>query len=138
MAATKGQINWTGIGWNSLTFTRITGCNVDQGGQLIRFKGDTDIYTSIIANVNNEPSVSVTSGDPASLHGIATGVSATWTGTLKDARGATGGDIIFVMINAVFETVTTNAQHAQFASATASWQGYSADGVTNPLTFTRA
>ncbi len=55
----------------------------------------------------------------------------------KDAMGATGGDIHYVMADAV-ENVETSGSHAEFGSATMQLLALSSDGTTNPLSFTRA
>lgn len=142
MSATKAQINWTAVSWGAspspTPMTRVTSVSVSQGGSLIKFKGDTDLYPTIIANVDNEPNVSVTTADVGTLMGFAPGASGTWSGTLNDAKLATGGAVVFTMINAVFENADTQAQHAAFGSVTGTWQAFSSDGSTNPLSFTRS
>jgi hypothetical protein len=138
IGATGAQINWEGVEYGSNPIKRVTSGGFSLGGQLIRFKGDTDRYTSIIANVNNEPSATFTTADVGSLMTIATSGSATLAATLKDALAATGGDVVFSLVNAVYETADTTAQHAQFGTVTATWQGYAADGMTNPLSISRA
>ena len=55
MAATKAQINWSSVSWNSTSITRVTNVSIGQGGSLIKFKGDTDVYPTIIAAVDIEP-----------------------------------------------------------------------------------
>lgn len=137
MSATKAQINFAAISWNSVNFTRVTSLGISQGGKLIKFKGDTDIYSTIIANVDNEPSVTITTADIGTVMGCVPGVSATFTATMNDAKTASGGSIVWTMINAVFENADSTAQHAQFGSVNASWQAYSSDGTTNPLSFAR-
>jgi hypothetical protein len=138
MSATKANINWTGVEFNSVNITRVTNASIGQGGQLIKFKGDTDIYPTIIANVDNEPHASITTADVGTMMGFVPGVSATLTATLNDAKGASGGAVNFTLANAVFENADTQAQHAQFGSVTGTWQCYSSDGATNPLSFTRS
>ena len=44
MAATKAQINWTVVSSTATNITRVTNASVGQGGNLIKFKGDTDLY----------------------------------------------------------------------------------------------
>jgi hypothetical protein len=138
MAATKAQINWTNVQHGSTPITRVTTASFGQGGSLIKFKGDVDQYPTIIANVDNEPHASVTTADVAVLMGIVPGTSATLQATLNDAKGQSGGAVVFAMANSVFENADTQAQHAQFGSVTGTWQAFSSDGVTNPLTFSRA
>jgi hypothetical protein len=137
MSATRAQINWASVTFGSTSITRITAGGFGQGGKLLRFKGDTDMYSTVIANVNNEPSATFTTADVGTIMGIAPGTTNTLAATLNDAKGATGGSVVFTMINAVFENADTTAHHAQFGSVTGTWQAFSSDGVTNPLSFTR-
>jgi hypothetical protein len=137
MSATRAQINWASVTFGSTAITRITTGGFGQGGKLIRFKGDTDMYSTVIANVTNEPGATFTTADVGTIMGIAPGTTNTLTATLNDAKGATGGAVVFTMINSVFENADTAAQHAQFGSVTGTWQAFSSDGVTNPLSFTR-
>jgi hypothetical protein len=137
MSATKAQINWTAVSHGSTSITRVSAASFSQGGSLIKFKGDVDNFPTIIANVDNEPHASVTTADVAVLMGINPGTTATLSATLNDAKLATGGAVVFAMANAVFENADSQGQHAQFASVTGSWQAFSSDGSTNPLSFTR-
>ena len=68
----------------------------------------------------------------------ARGTSASFSATHKDAKGATGGDILYVMANAVAENVETSGSHAEFGYTTQQLLAFSSDGTTNPLSFTRA
>jgi len=135
--ATKAQINWTSVQFGTTAITRVTNASVGQGGNLIKFKGDTDLYPTIIANVDNEPHFSITTADIGTMMGFNPGQTATLSATLSDAKGAVGGAVVFSMANAVFENADTQAAHAQFGSVTGTWQAYSSDGSTNPLSFTR-
>jgi hypothetical protein len=137
MAATKLQLNWSSVTFASVAITRVTSMAFDPGGSIIKFKGDTDVYPTTVANADNEPSATLTTGDVAALYGIAANTDATLIGTLKDARGAAGGDIIFTMTHAVYIGPTMNAPHAPFASATGTWQAWSTDGQTPPITIAR-
>jgi hypothetical protein len=137
MAATKAQINWASVSFGSTSLSMITAGGFGMGGKLLKFKGDTDLYSTVIANVTNEPYATFTTADVGTMMGIAPGTTNTLAATLADAKGATGGAVVFSMINAVFENADTTAQHAQFGSVTGTWQAFSSDGVTNPLSFTR-
>ncbi len=137
MSATRAQINWASVTFGSTAITRITTGGFGQGGKLLRFKGDTDMYSTIIANVTNEPNATFTTADVGTVMGIIPGTTNTLTATLNDAKGATGGSVVFTMVNAVFENADTSAQHAQFGTVTGTWQAFSTDGETNPLSFTR-
>ncbi len=137
MAATRANINWAAVNFASTAITRITSGAFGQGGKLATFKGDVDLYNTVVANVTNEPHASFTTADVGTMMGFSPGATGTLTATLNDARGATGGAVVFTMINAVFENAETQGRHGQFGSVTGTWQAFSADGVTNPLSFTR-
>ena len=49
MAATKGQMNWEAVSWNSVTITRVDNVAISMGGNLLDYAGDTDIYPTIQA-----------------------------------------------------------------------------------------
>jgi len=138
MPASRANINWTGVQFASTPITRVTAAMFGMGGTLIKFKGDTDLYPSIIANVNNEPHASVTTADVGTMFGFAPGAGGTLTGTLNDAKAQTGGAVVFTMTNAVFENADANAQHAQFGTTTGTWQAYASDGQTPPLSIGRS
>jgi hypothetical protein len=137
MSATKAQINWTAVNFGSTAITRVTAGMFGQGGNLLKFKGDTDLYPSIIANVDNEPHALITTADVGTMMGFAPGTSGTLTATLNDAKAVSGGAVVFTMSNAVFENAEANAQHAQFGTITGTWQAYASDGITNPVVITR-
>jgi hypothetical protein len=138
MSATKANINWTSVSFNSVTVTRVTNASFGQGGNLIKFKGDTDLYPTIIANVNDEPHASITTADVGTVMSSFTpGTTSTLVATLEDAKGASGGAVVFTLSNAVFENADAQGQHAQFASVTGTWQAFSTDGSTAPLAITR-
>ena len=137
MSATKAQINWSAVSFASTAITRVTNASVGQGGNLIKFKGDTDAFPTIIAMVDQEPHASITTADVGTMMGFIPGASGTLTATLNDAKLASGGAVVFTLANAVFENADTQAQHAQFGSVTGTWQAFSSDGSTNPLSFTR-
>jgi hypothetical protein len=138
MSATKANVNWTGVSHGSTTITRVTNASFGWGGRLIKFKGDTDLYPTIIVAPDQEPHASVTTADVGTVMSIAVGTTATLAATLNDAKSAVGGAVIFTMANAVFENADASAAHAQFGSITATWQAYSSDGSTNPLTISRS
>lgn len=138
MAATKISLNWTGVSYTpaagTLTaITKVTSMEFNFNGSLIHFKGDDDRYPTVIANADNEPSVSVTSGDVKALYSISPGTVCTVVGTLQDALKAAGGDITFTASNAVFSSPNMNASHGSFASASASWSCFSSDGQAPPI-----
>jgi hypothetical protein len=138
MAASKLQANWSAVSHGTTPITRVTQVSFSQGGSLASFAADGDRYPTVVVSLMNKPKATVTSADAAALMGIAPGTAATLSATHKDAQGGSGGDILYVMANAVVENVETAGGHGQFGSATMNLLAYSSDGTTNPLSFTRA
>ena len=141
--ATGRQINWASVGFTPsggslTTFTGVTNVSIDMGGQLLGFSGDTDKYSTTKVNVMNEPKCSVESGNPGQFIGIASGTTGTFTATHKDAKGATGGDIVYTLINAIAASPQVGGAHAQFGTGSLPFESFSSDGVTSPLSFVRA
>jgi hypothetical protein len=138
MAASKIQANWSTVSHAAQAITKVTAVTFSQGGALQTFAGDTDRYDTVIVNLMNKPTASITSADIGTLMGIAPGTTGSLTATHKDAKLASGGDIIYVLANAVAENATANGPFGNFGSATLSFRSFSNDGSTNPLSFTRA
>jgi hypothetical protein len=138
MSATKGQMNWASVAWNSVTMTRVNSVSIARGGGLLEYAGDTDIYDTIIVANAVKPTISVTTSDPAILLAMQPGVSSTFTATWKDVKGASGGDINFTISGAVFENTDAQGQHAQLGTATANWKVGTADGITDPIGIARS
>ncbi|MDG3005500.1 hypothetical protein [Paludisphaera mucosa] len=138
MAATKLQANWTAVSFGSTLISRVTQVTFTQGGSVAAYAADGDHFPTVVVNTMNKPKASVTSGDVAALMAIASGATSTFSATHKDAKGETGGDILYVLANAVAENAETSGSHGQFGTATLSLMAYSSDGITNPLSFTRA
>ena len=138
MAATKLQANWTAVSFGEAAITRVSQVTFTQGGSLTAYAADGDRFPTVVVNTLSKPRATVTSGDAAALMAIAPGTTATLSATHKDAKGEVGGDILYVLANAVAENAETSGAHGQFGSATLSVMAYSSDGITNPLSFTRA
>jgi hypothetical protein len=138
MAGTGVQINWDLVQYATTTIKRVTNAMFGQGGSLIKFKGDIDVYPSVIAAVDIEPHASITTGDPGTMMNFTPGQDATLTATMKDAKNVTGGDVVFTLTHAVFENADTTGQHAQFGTVTGTFQAYAPDGITPPLSFARS
>ncbi len=138
MAATKVQANWSAVAHAGVTIDRVTQMSFNVGGTLQSFSADTDHFPTVICNLMNKPTASVTSANAALLMGIVPGTTGTLTATHKDAKGASGGDILYTLINAVYATTSTSGGHNAFGTVNGNWEAYSSDGITNPLSFTRA
>lgn len=137
MAATGLQLNWSAVSFAGTTFTRVTSVMFTQGGTVIDFSGDNARYPQVVANNMNRPRCTINSGDVAALMGIAPGATGTISATQADALAAASGGIVWTMVTSVHENSDNTGQFSQFAGATASFMAYAADGITNPLSFTR-
>lgn len=137
MAASKVQANWTGVSHGAVSITRVGSVTFDRGGSIQTFSGDDDVFPTLVANLSNNPKASVTSADAATIMSISPGTIADFKATHEDAIGAVGGAINYTMTNACVENVQTSGSHGGFGTATASFVGYSSDGATNPISFTR-
>lgn len=137
MAATNLQMNWDAVTHGAVSIKRVQSVSFDMGGNNQGYAADVDQYNSVVVNTMNQPTATVVSGDPATLMGIAPGTDAAFSATHLDAKGATGGNIVYVLANAVSNGGQTSGDHAAFGTATMTFMGYAPDGVTNPLSFTR-
>ena len=104
MAATKLQMNWTNVTHASIPIIRVTSVMIDQGGELIEFSGDNDRFPVVVVNAVSRPKATITSGDAATLLGIAVGTDGTLTARHLDIKGASGGAIDYTLLNAVKES----------------------------------
>lgn len=142
MAATGLQLNISSatyvVGNSTTTFTKVTGANLDFGGQLLKFSGDNDRFPTVIANHMNMPRVTLTGGNVAQFAGIAAGTTGTLSFTHADAKGASGGAIVYTVSNAVAGETSANGPHSQFGTGSITFEAYSSDGSTNPVSFTRS
>lgn len=142
MAATNLQMNWSSVallvGNTTTTFTRVDTVNFDEGGQLIGYSGDANVYNVALVNSMNDPKATINTSNPGQLLTLTVGTAGTLTATLNDAKLATSGAINYTLANAVVSNVTNAAQHAQYGTGTVIMEAYSADGTTNPLGFTRS
>lgn len=138
MAATKVQANWTAVSFASSPITRVTSVSFNRGGSLTPFRGDLDNMPSVLICLTSDPSASITTADAGLLMSLLPGASGTFTATHKDAAAQTSGDIVYTLANAVVENVETSGSHGAYGTATLNLKAGAPDGVTNPLTFTRA
>jgi hypothetical protein len=138
MPITNLQFNWSAVTFNSTTLIKITQGHFNQGGQLLGFSGDTDIFPTTIINSMNNPTAGFTSGNIAQFQGISPGTTGTLSATLNDAKAQTGGAIVYSLINATFQSADASASHGAYGTVTGTWLASSSDGQTSPLSFTRA
>ena len=135
---TNLQANWADVAHGSIDLIRIDSVSIDLGGNIQGYAGDGDRFNSVAAVLMNDPTVTITSSDPAALMSISPGTDATLTATHKDAKLQAGGDIIYTIANCVAAGASTQGAHAAFGTASMTFKPYAPDGQTNPVSFTRA
>lgn len=138
MSATNLQLNWTGVTHGATAIGFVTSVMFSRGGELIEYAGDNARYPQVIANNMNRPRASVTAGDVVSLMNILPGTLGDLVAVQHDALEQVGGGINWTLAGAILENVEDTGAFSQFASATATYRAGAADGITNPLTFTRS
>ena len=142
MAATKTQINWSAVsftpaGGSLTTIDKVLNVTIDMGVQNASFSGDADRFPTTVANTMNRPRVTIRTGNPAVTIAFAGGTTGALAATHNDSKLATGGAIVYAIANAVVSGNGTGGQHAQFGDGTISFECFSSDGTTNPISFTR-
>lgn len=138
MAASKHQMNWTSVSFAANPITRVTQVRFSQGGKVVTAAADDDQGPSLAVVPSQQPTATVDSYDVAVLMGIAPGTTGAFAATHKDAKKASGGDILYELDPAVAENADAGGSYAQFGSASINFVGIFSDGETNPLSFTRA
>lgn len=107
------------------------------GGNLSKFKADIDLYTSLVAVLDVEPTASFTSADVGVFMGIAPGADGVLAATLNDAKLVTAGGVVFTCAHAVFGGAQASGAHGAFATTTGTWDMYAPDGATPPVVISR-
>src|SRR5262245_14722150 len=138
MPATKLQANWDVVKHGTTVIQRVTSVNFTLTGTATKFAGDTARFETHAAVLMTRVTASVVSADIATLIGIVPGTMAAFLATHKDANLAAGGDILYTLSNAIWESCNATGAFGAFGSATGNMSGLSPDGQTNPLAFTRA
>jgi hypothetical protein len=125
------------IGNNTTTITKVTDVQIDYGVTLKGFQGDNDRYMTTKVATLNEPKATVSSGNIGILNGLA-GASGTFSATHNDVKAASGGAIVYTLINALAGSVTASGAVGEYGQGSLPIESFSSDGSTSPLSFTRS
>ena len=120
----------------------VTSIRFDDGGSTAEFRGDNDRFpTTRVADYQN-PSFTLTMGNlKKASQTLAHGTKGTFTYILLEATAGTGTDAITVATasnTAMVETRGHNAPHGQFGTSDIRIRTTSADGSTNPVSYSYA
>jgi hypothetical protein len=137
VAATKVQLNWKDVSFGATALTGIQNVSFSTGGKSQRYSADDDRFPRLAVQTMAEPTAKVDSSDAAALMAL-NGMTGDFTATHQDAKKQTGGDIQYTLTGAVVESVETSGAHGAWGTASMNLFGVSADGQTNPLSFTLA
>jgi hypothetical protein len=142
MAASKIQMNWSAVGFTPsggtlVPITKVQDVNFDPGGSLKPHSADGDKYPTTVVVDMNRPKCTVQTADVATAQALATGTIGTVTATFNDAKLAAGGAVVYSLINAVVANTPGGGKHGDYGAATITFESFSSDGITNPLSFTR-
>ena len=136
--ATRRNMNWepvifTPVSSGALTATGVTQASIDHGKSVQKFSGDGDHFTTTLVEDFREPTISVTSADLAWIDACAVAVRGTIAATLRDANGASLGNITYTLSNAIASSASDSASYRAFGSGQITFTGESVDGITSPL-----
>lgn len=142
MAATKRQMNWSGVAFTPTSSTAIvltgtTNVAYNDGGSTQDFSGDADVLPTTIVQDYHAPTFTVTCADIAAALSLVRKRGA-FTAKHNDAKNgstAAGGVITYTVADpcAVVKDVQAGGQHRQYGQATVNIVCESTDGITSPL-----
>ena len=142
MARTKHYMNWKsctivhGSGPTTISLTEITNVEFMINDEFVQFKGDGNIYATVMALANSTRGVRITSADLGRLSvTIPHNTPCTVTVICHDVvNGAGDGALTFVLANALKQTIAPGGAQNVILTDTVTFMSYSSDGTTSPLT----
>lgn len=144
VSATGRYMNWlaptfTPATGSPIILDGVTNIQVDEGGSVVKFAGDTDRSNSLMVNDFNEPVITITFANAAKALQLRTGTIGTFTVTQLDAvNGSTpgGGALLYTMTNAIAVKPTATGAYRKIADNSVQLQGYDPAGTANALVVT--
>ena len=147
MSATNRYINFTSVtftptGGSGNNILGVQSISFDENGEIISSGGDATLIDQFKALVRIDPKVTIETTDQQNgIIALAAGQIGQLVFTMNDARnGATsgGGAKIYTVSNAMLEPRKWDGQYRQFGKQTITFQTYSSDGSTNPVSVAAA
>jgi hypothetical protein len=108
--ATKRFMNWSAVSFTPFNgsptlITGVTSIHIETGGNLVKFSGDGDRFSTTVVNDFNDPTITVQTADLGAVSSFPVGTVGTFTATLNDARNGLGtGAIAFTLANAIISS----------------------------------
>jgi len=142
MAGSNRYINATAFSWAPLpsgvaiNVDGVTQVAIDPGAKSVMFKGDGDTHASFKAVIENDPRISVRAANVLALLTIPQGVAGTVNFLLNHAKTRAGsGAIAFTATNCMRVDNSISMPHGGFAEGATTFETYSTDGVTSPISY---
>jgi hypothetical protein len=139
MARSKRYVNFsvqlTPGGGSASTYSEIMAVKVMRGSKQLAAYGDAKLFPTLIINVEETRSITLAGGDVSKMLQLPRGVVYTVAIVLNDAKNGNGsGALTITMVDAVIESDEHSAANNDFGGSTVTFNAYSADGSTDPLT----
>lgn len=144
MAASKRQMNTRAVSFTPLSgsatnYTGVTNLQFMTNGNIAKFSGDGDLFTTLAVHDFSDPGAVVTTADLAAALANGVGTRGTLVGTFKDARNqsatSAAGDITVTLLTAIIQDIPIGGAYRQFGAYSIPFASESADGVTSPISF---
>lgn len=141
MAATNLYMNWSGViytpGAGSATsFTEVVSISCDFGSDKQSWSADADTFAKLIVTRMNRRVVTLTCGAVNQLMNVVKNSPGSLVFILNDALNVLGtGAITFTLANCIPIETPLSGSHNQFGGGTITFEGYAANGTSDPLSF---
>lgn len=143
MSASGFNIGWSGVtvhyGSTTITLANVKDVEIDRSGTVKDFFGDAGIFSKIISIREKKRSIKITGASLALLQSVPEDTPCTVTAIMMDAVNGTGaGAITITLINAVCAMNPYKGQSTEFGTGDITFQAFSTDGTTDPLSYSVA
>ena len=144
MAASNRYLNFAGAsftpaGGSAILLDGVTDASFSRDGSVEEFKGDLAVFVQLLAMPTQKRAITISLMDVGIAQTVAMGSRGAFTIKLADAVNgiaAAGGGLSFTMATCMVVNNDGQGPHAKQAGSTLSFEGYSSDGVTDPLVIT--
>lgn len=146
MARTKHYQNWKsvtishGVGPTTITLTEITNVEILNNDQYETFKGDGNIFNTVMVLANGVRGIRITGGDIGTqCVTIPRNTPCTVVCVLHDAvNGSGSGALTFTLSNAMKQGASPGGPQNKILTDVVEFMAYSSDGTTDPLSISQA
>lgn len=146
MAATNryrnvSNVTWTPSGGSLVTLTGIKSASYDEGNQVLEESADFDAYPTVAGVTMSNPKITLDTLDAFALFATLAGQKGTLAITFRDhSNGATtaGGAKIVTATNAFIGPRQITSNYNTLAHQSLTFQTFSSDGATHPISVSAA